>query len=118
MSPQSVFLLKQFGKQSDVKLMAIDALLGGMGSQSVLLKHEIAYCLGQLQEPYAAPSLEKILQDSTEHSIVRHEVCSICVFVSLFFSSVALVRRSPCCHRFSLESRVAFCLCQRFFYSR
>ncbi len=44
---------------------------------SALLRHEVAYCLGQMQDPYAIPSLELLLKDTTENSMVRHEVCTI-----------------------------------------
>jgi deoxyhypusine monooxygenase len=65
---RTVFLLKQIKGPA-----AIDALQGGMSSPSVLLKHEIAYGLGQLQDTYAVPFLERTLRDSDEHPIVRHE---------------------------------------------
>lgn len=40
---------------------------------SVLLKHECAYCLGQMQDTRALPVLQKVLADTTEESMVRHE---------------------------------------------
>ena len=44
-----------------------------MTSESVLLKHEIAYALGQMQDVYAVPFLEHTLADPQQHPIVRHE---------------------------------------------
>lgn len=44
-----------------------------MRSPSNLLKHEIAYCMGQMQDPYALPHLTAILCDKAENSMVRHE---------------------------------------------
>lgn len=44
-----------------------------MASDSVLLKHEICYVLGQLQDVYAVPFLEQVLLNVKEHPIVRHE---------------------------------------------
>ncbi|GAB5361931.1 hypothetical protein AAMO2058_000755300 [Amorphochlora amoebiformis] len=44
-----------------------------MGSSSVLLRHEVAYVLGQMQHPSAVPSLIEILENTQEHPIVRHE---------------------------------------------
>ncbi|VDK29299.1 unnamed protein product [Gongylonema pulchrum] len=38
---------------------------------SALLKHELAYCLGQTRNPSAVPILEAVLQD--DQTIVRHE---------------------------------------------
>nr|BAN20673.1 conserved hypothetical protein [Riptortus pedestris] len=40
---------------------------------SALLKHELAYCLGQMQDPAALPFLYKVLSDKEEHPMVRHE---------------------------------------------
>lgn len=41
---------------------------------SELLKHELAYCLGQIGNPRANPTLEKVLEDLNEAEMVRHEV--------------------------------------------
>lgn len=40
---------------------------------SELLKHELAYCLGQIGNPRANSTLEKVLEDLQEHEMVRHE---------------------------------------------
>lgn len=40
---------------------------------SALLKHELAYCLGQTQNETAVPVLESVLQDVNQEVIVRHE---------------------------------------------
>lgn len=42
-------------------------------TSSVLLKHELAYVLGQMQNRTALPILEEILKDESEDEIVRHE---------------------------------------------
>ncbi|XP_074600001.1 deoxyhypusine hydroxylase nero [Brevipalpus obovatus] len=41
--------------------------------KSVLLKHELAYCMGQMSLPEAIPLLIPILNDHNQDSIVRHE---------------------------------------------
>ncbi|XP_023024479.2 deoxyhypusine hydroxylase nero [Leptinotarsa decemlineata] len=41
--------------------------------ESVLLKHELAYCLGQMQDENANPILVKVLEDVTQEPMVRHE---------------------------------------------
>lgn len=46
----------------------------GFSDDSALLKHELAYCLGQLKRPSALPTLEKVLRDTVEDPMVRHEV--------------------------------------------
>lgn len=40
---------------------------------SDLLKHECAYCLGQMKDPFAIPYLIKCLKDEQQHPMVRHE---------------------------------------------
>ena len=40
---------------------------------SPLLKHECAYCLGQIQDPRANGVLEQVLADTNQHAMVRHE---------------------------------------------
>ena len=49
------------------------ALCEGFSSTSALLRHEIAYVLGQMQNPVALPSLIERLEDDQEHVMVRHE---------------------------------------------
>jgi len=53
---------------------AVEALLGGLfASNSTLLRHEIAYVLGQVQHPSAIETLTRLLEDTTEDEMVRHE---------------------------------------------
>ena len=49
------------------------ALCQGFSSSSALLRHEIAYVLGQMQNPAALPTLTQRLEDANEHVMVRHE---------------------------------------------
>jgi deoxyhypusine monooxygenase len=42
-------------------------------SGSALLKHELCYVLGQLQEAGASAILQSLLSDTTQHAMVRHE---------------------------------------------
>ena len=42
-------------------------------SGSALLKHEVCYVLGQMQEPNSVAALRATLEDNAEHSMVRHE---------------------------------------------
>lgn len=42
-------------------------------NDSALLKHELAYVLGQIQDERAIKCLERILRDIHEHPMVRHE---------------------------------------------
>jgi len=65
---RALFTLKNIGGRE-----AIDWIAKAFGDDSALLKHEVAYCLGQLQDPYAVPILVKVLQDTKREAIVRHE---------------------------------------------
>jgi deoxyhypusine monooxygenase len=42
-------------------------------SRAALLKHEVAYVLGQMQDPASVPALVACLADGGEHAMVRHE---------------------------------------------
>jgi len=46
----------------------------GFTDESALLKHELAYCLGQMKLPSALPVLESVLENIDEDPMVRHEV--------------------------------------------
>ena len=52
---------------------AVDALCAAFNSKSALLKHEIAYVLGQMQNAHAVPRLIDRLKDVDEDLMVRHE---------------------------------------------
>jgi deoxyhypusine monooxygenase len=47
----------------------------GFADESALLKHELAYCLGQTKNKIALPTLVEVLRDEKEDPMVRHEVC-------------------------------------------
>ena len=49
------------------------ALCSGFKSESALLRHEVAYVLGQMQNEAAIPTLIQVLEDEDEHVMVRHE---------------------------------------------
>ena len=52
---------------------AIEAICCNFNDKSVLLKHELAYCLGQMQDPYANQMLVEILRNQHQEPMVRHE---------------------------------------------
>lgn len=52
---------------------SVSAIAQAFTTSSVLLKHELAYVLGQMQNRSALPILQKILKDEKEDEIVRHE---------------------------------------------
>ncbi|XP_017362914.1 deoxyhypusine hydroxylase isoform X1 [Cebus imitator] len=52
---------------------AIAWISQAFGDDSALLKHELAYCLGQMQDARAIPVLVAVLQDTRQEPMVRHE---------------------------------------------
>ncbi|CAH1402561.1 unnamed protein product [Nezara viridula] len=65
---RALFTLKNIGGHS-----ALEAISDCFQDSSALLKHELAYCLGQMQDPEALPVLYGILSNLEEHPMVRHE---------------------------------------------
>ena len=65
---RALFGLRNIGGKS-----AVDALADAFVSSSALLKHEIAYVLGQMQDDNAVPHLINRLKDLHEDVMVRHE---------------------------------------------
>ncbi|KAL1863371.1 deoxyhypusine hydroxylase [Paecilomyces lecythidis] len=52
---------------------AIQAIAAGFASSSELLKHELAYCLGQSKNRASVSYLEHVLKDAQEDTMCRHE---------------------------------------------
>lgn len=52
---------------------AIEYMYETFGDDSELLKHEVAYVLGQTENLYAAPFLRKVMLDAAQQPMVRHE---------------------------------------------
>lgn len=65
---RALFTLKNIGG-----LEAIREIEKCFSDSSALLKHELAYCLGQIQDPRAIPVLVAILKDENQEPMVRHE---------------------------------------------
>ena len=65
---RALFALRNIGGKDSV-----DALAAAYESKSALLKHEIAYVMGQMQDPHAVPHLIERLEDGEEDVMVRHE---------------------------------------------
>jgi HEAT repeat protein len=60
-------------QQSEQSTKVVDAISQAFKDTSALLKHECAYCLGQMGNKYAINKLIQILNDSNEDPMVRHE---------------------------------------------
>lgn len=65
---RALFGLKNLGTDE-----AVDAIASGFGTESVLLKHELAYVLGQMRNPRVTGLLTDILDNPNEDPMVRHE---------------------------------------------
>ena len=65
---RALFALRNIGGKD-----AVDSLAAAFDSSSALLKHEVAYVLGQMQDDHAVPHLISRLEDRGEDVMVRHE---------------------------------------------
>lgn len=68
---RALFSLKHLACQSSIP--AIEAIAAAFTSPSALLKHELAYCLGQTKNLAAVPFLRAVLEDRDEDAMCRHE---------------------------------------------
>ncbi|NXT91954.1 DOHH hydroxylase, partial [Anhinga rufa] len=65
---RALFTLRNLGGRA-----AVDWISRAFGDGSALLKHELAYCLGQMQDEAAIPVLIRVLEDTGQEPMVRHE---------------------------------------------
>lgn len=65
---RALFTLRNLGGPEAVRWIS-----EAFTDESALLKHELAYCLGQMQDERAIPILETVLRDSKQEPMVRHE---------------------------------------------
>lgn len=73
---RALFSLKHMAKHSAddaTSRAAVDAIAAALASRSALLKHELAYCLGQTGVAAAEPYLVSVLEDLDEDPMCRHE---------------------------------------------
>lgn len=73
---RALFSLKHIASQipaTPQTLPAIEAIAAAFTSPSALLKHELAYCLGQSGKDEAIPFLRQVLEDRQEDAMCRHE---------------------------------------------
>ena len=66
---QSLFALRNTGGTESIDHISKCLLT----DDSALLKHECAYCLGQIQDRHPIPVLNQVLSNTSEHPMVRHE---------------------------------------------
>lgn len=73
---RALFSLKHVAQTSEdptSAVAAIEAIAAGFASPSALLKHELAYCLGQTKKDAAVKPLRDVLSDLNEDPMCRHE---------------------------------------------
>lgn len=74
---RALFSLKHVAQQHEAASAearaAIDAIAAGFASPSALLKHELAYCLGQTGNDAAIGHLTSVLEDLGQDPMCRHE---------------------------------------------
>lgn len=58
---------------TELTIPAIHAIASAFPSPSALVKHELAYCLGQTRNMAAVPFLRRVLEDLEEDPMCRHE---------------------------------------------
>lgn len=65
---RALFTLRNMGGAE-----AIEWISKAFTDESALLKHELAFCLGQMQDRRAIPTLTAVLKDTQQEPMVRHE---------------------------------------------
>jgi deoxyhypusine monooxygenase len=73
---RALFSLKHVAQTSEdnsAATSAIEAIAAAFASPSALLKHELAYCLGQTKKDAAVKPLRDVLSDLNEDPMCRHE---------------------------------------------
>jgi deoxyhypusine monooxygenase len=73
---RALFSLKHLASQQPPTRQtseAIQAIAAAFSSPSALLKHELAYCLGQTKNHEAVPFLRHVLENRDEDPMCRHE---------------------------------------------
>lgn len=69
---RALFTLRNLGGRA-----AVGWIGRAFGDGSALLKHELAYCLGQMQDEAAIPVLIAVLEDAGQEPMVRHEAGTV-----------------------------------------
>lgn len=78
---RALFTLRNIGGTT-----AINQIHACFKDQSALLKHELAYCLGQMQDPTAISILTSVLEDLSQEPMVRHEAGTCLMCTNLLFN--------------------------------
>lgn len=88
---RALFTLRNLGGKT-----AIEEINACFKDPSELLKHECAYVLGQMQDELAIDYLIRILEDSNQQPIVRHEAGEALGAIGSERALYALEKHSTC----------------------
>ncbi|WFD27337.1 deoxyhypusine monooxygenase [Malassezia nana] len=72
---RAMFALRNTVQQggTDAQVPAVQALVDALADKSALFRHEICFVFGELCHPACIPAMSRVLKDSSEHEMVRHE---------------------------------------------
>lgn len=70
---KAMFALRNNGSSDAVRILGEGLSKYKDDQLNALLKHEIAYVLGQIQSPESVPYLQELLAEKQENEMVRHE---------------------------------------------
>ncbi|RWS11463.1 hypothetical protein B4U79_04438 [Dinothrombium tinctorium] len=70
---RTMFALRNLATEEAIKSLGEALVFYQDDQNNALLKHEIAYVLGQIQSPHSVSYLQKVLSDFNENEMVRHE---------------------------------------------
>lgn len=90
---RALFTLKGLASLQPTSISQIISSIGStFTSDSALLKHELAYVLGQIKHPLAEPILISVLSDLSQDEMVRHEAAEALGAISLT-SSIPILEK-------------------------
>jgi deoxyhypusine monooxygenase len=87
-----MFRLRDINSEEAVKILNL-----GLEHPSVLLRHEVAYIYGQMENPHSVPFLAKVLEDEAEKPVVRHEAAEALGAVGTE-DAIAILKKNIACH--------------------
>ncbi|KAI8826869.1 armadillo-type protein [Fimicolochytrium jonesii] len=85
---RALFTLKNLNTPESVHIIS-----KAFSDPSALLKHEVAYVLGQMRNTAAIPKLSEVLNDNNEDPMVRHEAAEALGAIADAEASLPLLRR-------------------------
>lgn len=89
----AIFALRDRGSDDCARVLC-RSLVGDVRNPSALLRHEVAYVLGQMENAEATDTLVACLSDDDEHVMVRHEAAEALGAVAASNSTCRDVARS------------------------